>query len=370
MSSYYTDIADELVARFDQEIGYWLESLRSFHGNEIAEGLSVRLRARYKALLPTLPYIGGSENKFTLSLLDAARCLTLFRELQNILSVEEIGLVLFRAIQLRQEGRGTQFYQQQQQQYTPEQVTAYRKRQAQGSQTREYSGDYVYEYVEEEGYEYGYDFEECGALKLFKAHDAMEFLPFFCYLDYPKMKNSGLRMIRTKSLSTGHTYCNHRFRVGKVVDVPWPPPFVNNPQRLLYQSIGAAVRNGTILMVHMASDRYDFWTLPGGGIEIGETPEEAVIREMKEETNLVVKNPRFLFQYDAKSYGKHIRHYCFQVEIGDGEPVLGLDPELPTDEQVLKELEWKSIDDYKDDVQVSKVIAALNLGSDGNYCYP
>lgn len=33
----------------------------------------------------------------------------------------------------------------------------------------------------------------------------------------------------------------------------------------------------------------DFWQIPGGGVEVGETVEEAVIREMKEETGLDVE---------------------------------------------------------------------------------
>ena len=37
----------------------------------------------------------------------------------------------------------------------------------------------------------------------------------------------------------------------------------------------------------------DYWSLPGGHIDLGETPEEAVIREIKEETGLDIK-PKFL----------------------------------------------------------------------------
>jgi len=31
------------------------------------------------------------------------------------------------------------------------------------------------------------------------------------------------------------------------------------------------------------------WTLPGGGLDFGEDPEDAVVREFKEETGLLVK---------------------------------------------------------------------------------
>ncbi len=46
------------------------------------------------------------------------------------------------------------------------------------------------------------------------------------------------------------------------------------------------IRRGRIAMVH--SLKYDYYKFPGGGIEAGETPVEAMIRETLEESGLTV----------------------------------------------------------------------------------
>ncbi|MBQ5917855.1 MAG: NUDIX domain-containing protein, partial [Lachnospiraceae bacterium] len=50
---------------------------------------------------------------------------------------------------------------------------------------------------------------------------------------------------------------------------------------------GIIIRDNTIAMMH--SLKYDYYKLPGGGIEEGESLEETLIREVKEESGLVVK---------------------------------------------------------------------------------
>ena len=49
---------------------------------------------------------------------------------------------------------------------------------------------------------------------------------------------------------------------------------------------GIIVRDGKIAMMH--SKKYNYYKLPGGGIEPGETLEETLIREVREESGLVV----------------------------------------------------------------------------------
>ncbi|GAC1412301.1 MAG: hypothetical protein NVSMB66_0960 [Candidatus Doudnabacteria bacterium] len=42
------------------------------------------------------------------------------------------------------------------------------------------------------------------------------------------------------------------------------------------------------------SEAHNKWELPGGGMDYGETPEETILREVKEETNLDVQIVRLL----------------------------------------------------------------------------
>jgi 8-oxo-dGTP diphosphatase len=84
------------------------------------------------------------------------------------------------------------------------------------------------------------------------------------------------------------------------------------------------VRDGRVLMVHERSRRSgggEWWTLPGGGVEPGETPEEAVRREVFEETGLVVSTARHVLEMPYPSGMTSV----FSVDVADGEPRIGVD---------------------------------------------
>jgi mutator protein MutT len=61
-------------------------------------------------------------------------------------------------------------------------------------------------------------------------------------------------------------------------------------------SAGAVImRNGRILLEERKNDPgRGKWSIPGGIVELGETPEQTVIREVREETGLVVDSPELI----------------------------------------------------------------------------
>lgn len=71
------------------------------------------------------------------------------------------------------------------------------------------------------------------------------------------------------------------------------------------------------------------WDLPGGRVERGELLREALVREMREETELVVRGePRFLFVQEGQRRrdGARVhawRSFFFEVDVEPGEPRAG-----------------------------------------------
>ncbi|MFC2025851.1 NUDIX domain-containing protein [Chloroflexota bacterium] len=118
------------------------------------------------------------------------------------------------------------------------------------------------------------------------------------------------------------------------------------PRHTRYQ--GAIVRDHSVLLLrhrHHASGR-TYWVFPGGGLDEGETEEQCVTREMKEETDLEVLVERLLFEepYDPNGgYKWRMTFLCHPVA-GDAKP--GYEPEEEASaEYSISEVRWFDLRD-------------------------
>jgi 8-oxo-dGTP pyrophosphatase MutT (NUDIX family) len=84
---------------------------------------------------------------------------------------------------------------------------------------------------------------------------------------------------------------------------------------------------GVVLHLHK---RLGLWLQPGGHIDAGETPEEAALRETREETSFVCTDPRFV-HVDVHAGGRGHTHldlrYLVEAD-GDPSPAEGESPDV------------------------------------------
>ncbi|MDP2859086.1 MAG: NUDIX hydrolase [Bacillota bacterium] len=77
---------------------------------------------------------------------------------------------------------------------------------------------------------------------------------------------------------------------------------------------GVLVENGYILIVKQVLSEAREWSLPGGRLQSGETLEQAMIREMEEETGLRTKVVKLLYVCDKTDVEPSVVHISFLLE--------------------------------------------------------
>jgi 8-oxo-dGTP diphosphatase len=106
--------------------------------------------------------------------------------------------------------------------------------------------------------------------------------------------------------------------------------------------VAALIKNnkGEILLIKQKKKNKDYWLLPGGGIEFGESATVALSRELKEELNLDMSSAKFLLineSIDPKGE-RHLLQLVFETEVKT------FNPSIPKKEKAVIEFAFHSIE--------------------------
>jgi hypothetical protein len=164
--NWYLKNKPRIMREIKFAIPYYRKFIAQAYGTDVAEAVTADTTQRFEALLPDIPYIGGSENILTENLYLSAAMLAMYQSLKARGStVHEVARLIYEGtslfyrsfpfrLLLRWQGR---------QLFSQKRIDQ-RRNAAAISKNRVYPDDWVFEIIEGDGetFEFGVDYRECG----------------------------------------------------------------------------------------------------------------------------------------------------------------------------------------------------------------
>lgn len=109
------------------------------------------------------------------------------------------------------------------------------------------------------------------------------------------------------------------------------------------------IKDEQILLIRrVVEGRGEYWVFPGGGVEAGETEEQAMVREVQEELSLTVRESKLLFEvFNEFTMGKFPprQEYYYLVTDFTGKVALGGEEAKRMNEHDQYHPTWVSLKD-------------------------
>lgn len=93
-----------------------------------------------------------------------------------------------------------------------------------------------------------------------------------------------------------------------------------NTARPVDRVTAIVLKEASVLLMYRRNHGKEYYTFPGGGLDAGETVEQALVREMLEETSVKVIPKRLLYQVE---WDNRTVQYFFLADYVSGTPMLG-----------------------------------------------
>jgi len=123
--------------------------------------------------------------------------------------------------------------------------------------------------------------------------------------------------------------------------------FYGNRVRL--RVCGIYIEDDKLLLVNhsLYGSETQFWSPPGGGVDFGESAMDALKREFREETGLLVEVGEMLFVNEFIKPPLHAVEIFFKITSATGSLLKGIDPEFDKDSQIITEVKFMSLPELR-----------------------
>lgn len=115
------------------------------------------------------------------------------------------------------------------------------------------------------------------------------------------------------------------------------------------RAVAIILKDSRVLLFRRVKDGEEYYAFPGGSVEDGETREEAVVRELKEEMCIDIKIDKLLFDFfvspNRRDHGR--TSYFYLVTEFQGTPKLGGPEKERMNEKDQYYVHWMKIEDIK-----------------------
>lgn len=127
--------------------------------------------------------------------------------------------------------------------------------------------------------------------------------------------------------------------------------FDNDIGRFQFRAVGVAFKDNNVLIHRVEKD--DFWSLPGGRVEMFESSEDTLVREMKEELGVDIEIERLLwvsenfFEHENKVF--HELGFFYKMKLPENCPLFEHKGEFEGCEKEIKLIfKWHPVDKLDD----------------------
>jgi ADP-ribose pyrophosphatase YjhB (NUDIX family) len=133
---------------------------------------------------------------------------------------------------------------------------------------------------------------------------------------------------------------------------PLRAPIFSRPTPLTVGDAAVIDDRGRILLIRRADN--GLWAMPGGALEVGETPAQGVEREALEETGVRCRSVALVGVYDSRFCGSLVRHHLYHF-VFLCEPLSGIPDAPPSHANEVRNVRWFPEQDLPPDLDPGHV---------------